>query len=134
MIVKRFCTATVAVTAACLTLAIAGCSPQIPDGLMAVTGSVTFQGEPVSYGEVVFEPDAERGNRGPQSRCPINNGAYATRAGFGAPIGPVLVFVRGFSQPPVLDYLPTAELFKPHTLKAVLDPKSPRLDITVPTP
>lgn len=101
---------------------------------MAVKGSVTFKGQPVPYGEVVFEPDAEQGNRGPQSPCPIDKGSYTTRAGFGAPIGPVIVSVRGFSQPPVFDYPASAELFRPHTFKAVLEPKSPQLDITVPTP
>ena len=101
---------------------------------MAVKGSVTCGGQPVPFGEVVFEPDAEQGNRGPQSRCPIDNGGYVTRAGFGAPIGPVVVSVRGFSQRPAFDYPANADLFKPHTFKAVLEPASPQLDISVPPP
>lgn len=124
----------VILVAACLPLAIAGCGPRIPDGLMAVKGSVTFQSRPVPYGEVVIEPDRAKANHGPQSRCQINAGSYATRAGFGAPVGPVVVTVTGLTRPPFYDYLESKPLFEPHTFTAVLDAAAPQLDITVPAP
>jgi hypothetical protein len=123
-----------ATTTVCLSLAVAGCGPRMPKGLVAVEGDVTFQGRPVPYGEVVFEPDPAQGNRGPQSRCSISNGAYATRAGYGAPIGPVIVTVTGLTRPPFFDYREAKPLFEPHTFTADLQAASPRLDIVVPEP
>jgi hypothetical protein len=123
-----------AVIAACCTLATAGCGPRVPAGLVAVTGEVAFQGRPVPYGEVVFEPDSAKGNRGPQCRCPINNGVYATRPGFGAPVGPVVVMVTGFTCPPGFDYLESKPLFEAHSFTADLSAASPQLDIVVPAP
>jgi hypothetical protein len=118
--------------AAGLTLALAGCGRRVPEGLVAVNGVVTFQSRPVPYGEVVFEPDPTKGNRGPQCRCAINNGAYATRADFGAPRGPVIVMVTGFTQPPGFDYLEARPLFTAHSFTADLSAAPPRLDIVVP--
>jgi hypothetical protein len=97
-------------------------------------GDVAFQRRPVPYGEVIFEPDATKGNRGPQCRCPINNGAYASRAGFGAPVGPVVVMVTGFTRPPGFDYLEAKPLFTAHSFTTDLSAASSRLDIVVPEP
>jgi hypothetical protein len=97
-----------------------------------MSGTVTFSGRPVPYGEVVFEPDPAKGNRGPQAHCPINNGRYATRPGFGVPEGPVVVVVSGCDRPPSFDYLESKPLFPPHTLTADIDPATPTLDIVVP--
>jgi hypothetical protein len=121
-------------TIACVAHALSGCGARVPDGLMAVNGVVTFQGRPVPYGEVVFEPDPAKGNRGPQCRCAINSGAYATRAGFGAPTGPVIVMVNGFTQPPGFDYLESKPLFTAHSFTTDLSAASSRLDIVVPEP
>lgn len=131
--IPRFSLA-VGLTLACVSPTVCGCGAGTPKGLMPVRGTVTFASSPVPYGEVVFEPDAAKGNRGPQSRCPIEGGNYTTRRGFGAPIGPVIVTVTGFTARPTFDPSPTQQLFKPHSFRAVLEPTVPRLDIAVPTP
>lgn len=41
---------------------LAGCSGERPIPLHPVTGRVSFAGKPVAKGEIVFVPDAEKGN------------------------------------------------------------------------
>jgi hypothetical protein len=49
----------------------------------SVSGSVTLGGKPVKAGEVIFEPDSSKGNRGPGSVARIKDGQYATEPGRG---------------------------------------------------
>lgn len=57
---------------------------------------VTFAGAPVLGGEIRFEPDAARGNRGPVGHAIIENGTYSTRAEGcqGPPPGPLVVWIN----------------------------------------
>lgn len=45
-----------------------GCSRKTPTGEATVRGSVTFQGQPVAGGLVVFSPDPDRGGDGKPCR------------------------------------------------------------------
>lgn len=85
---------------ACLVIVVAvlaaGCSRSGPDRFR-VSGTVTHAGQPVALGRIVFEPDASRGNSGPQGFAPIENGRYdtATPNCKGSVGGPMIVMIDG---------------------------------------
>lgn len=59
-----------------------------------VSGSVKYNGEPVPGGAIVFTPDSQKGNRGPQGTARIVDGHYDTaRDGRGTVGGPHHVHV-----------------------------------------
>lgn len=64
------------------------------------TGTVTYQGKPVPYGEIVFEPDSSKGNSGPASRAEIKDGAYATEKEKGVVAGATRVRISGYDGKP----------------------------------
>jgi len=61
-----------------------------------VSGVVTYDGKPVPVGEIVFEPDASKGNSGAGSVAAIKDGAYSTASGKGVTGGPYIIRVTGF--------------------------------------
>ncbi len=68
-------------TLALLTLLAAGCGEQKP-GLSPVHGRVFFRSAPLAGGVIVFTPDLEHGNRGPQAWAHIGpDGAYVLSTG-----------------------------------------------------
>lgn len=67
-----------------------GCSASTSDR-RAVSGTVTYHGEPVAIGEIYFETDVSKGNNGPQAVGDIKDGRYKTRSEFGAVAGPHIV-------------------------------------------
>ena len=75
--------------------AVAGCGRPTGPPTFTVTGRVTFAGQPVPFGRVVFEPDASRGNTGPASVADIAAGRYRTRPGRGFVGGPCLATIYG---------------------------------------
>lgn len=66
------------------------------NGRNELTGTVTFQGNPVPLGEIRFEPDTSQGGDGPGVLLAIENGAFRTAPGMGVVAGPHKVFIRGF--------------------------------------
>src|SRR5689334_5692258 len=84
--------------AAAIVLLLCGCSrgPK----RVRVSGAVTFQGKPVPYGNVVFEPDRSRGNSGPQGYATIKDGHFDTgvAGGSGACQGPQVVALEGYPE------------------------------------
>jgi hypothetical protein len=113
---------------ACVAMAIAGCRK--PDGLTAVSGRVTWRGEPVPRGDVYIEPDASQGNKGPQCRSSIIDGAFVSRPQFGAIQGPVVVTVVGTHTPPDSEF--SVPLFPRHEFKTEIPKGTFTLDIVVP--
>lgn len=67
----------VALMAFVVSLAVTGCGDRGPRRYH-VRGAVTFAGEPVRLGRIVFDPDQSRGNAGPQGFAPIENGRFDT--------------------------------------------------------
>jgi hypothetical protein len=61
-----------------------------------ISGSVTFKGNPVAAGTVLFEPDTAKGNKGPGSLGEIVDGAYRIVAKNGVVGGHYLVRITGF--------------------------------------
>ncbi|HBO43340.1 MAG TPA: hypothetical protein DD670_05285 [Planctomycetaceae bacterium] len=84
---------------ACGLTPLAGCGGDKAERY-SLTGQVTYQGKPVPAGHLVFEPDASKGNQGPQGFANIENGRYATdQFGRGAVSGPLVVQITAFMDP-----------------------------------
>jgi hypothetical protein len=62
-----------------------------------LSGSITFNGKPVSVGSIVFVPDVSKGNDGPGSTAEIKDGAYRTLARRGTIGGPHVAIISGFN-------------------------------------
>ena len=73
-------------------LAISGCGRDGPKRYR-VEGAVTYGGQPVQAGRVIFEPDTEAGNSGPAAYADIRQGRYVTLAEMGCVGGPHVVRV-----------------------------------------
>jgi len=116
---------------AMLLAAIAGCGQQGSSGLYEISGSVTFAGQPVPGGRIVFEPDEAHGATGMVSIGDITNGGYRTRPqrGFGG--GPCRVTIYGTD-----GTIPTEEkdtaLFRPWQTPIDLPREACRRDFDVP--
>lgn len=66
-----------------------------------VSGDVTYQGKPVPSGTIYFDPDATKGNDGPQGVAAIKDGKYNTSDpdGRGAVGGPHVIRIEAFGPP-----------------------------------
>lgn len=122
---------------ACLAV---GCGKKSGPDRFAVRGAVTFAGQPIPRGTVVFEPDPAQGNRGPVAVIPIIDGGYDSRALSrpGPLAGPLVVRVTGFPAPDPAaepDADPPPPLFPEYRTGVVLDPAagSAVFDFDVPT-
>lgn len=63
-----------------------------------LSGTVTFDGEPVAFGKMMFVPDSQQGNSGPAGHAEIRNGKFDTRrSGRGTVGGPHVVHIDGYS-------------------------------------
>lgn len=108
-----------------------GCGGRNPAGLYEISGSVTFAGQPVPGGRIVFEPNEARGASGMVSIGDIANGSYRTRPrrGFGG--GPCRVTIYGTD-----GTVPTEEkdtsLFAPWQTTIDLPREACRRDFDVP--
>tara|TARA_R110002095_G_scaffold79834_2_gene68594 strand:- start:358 stop:807 length:450 start_codon:yes stop_codon:yes gene_type:complete len=61
----------------------------------SISGTVTYQGEPVPYGEVMFEPNSQKGNSGPAVTAVIEQGEYKSEADKGTVGGAMIVRISG---------------------------------------
>jgi hypothetical protein len=86
--------------AAALTLA--GCGGD-KLGRHAVSGTITFKGQPVPTGFVRLIPDSSKGTRGPGGGGPIVNGKFHAPASKGVVAGAYLIEIDG------MDGVPTKE-------------------------
>lgn len=100
---------------------VVGCRRSLKPPRYDVRGVVTFQGQPVPSGSIVFEPDTSRGNSGPVSLMSIVEGRFDSRATSrpGPLAGPLVVRITGYPppdpsvevQPPLFaEYTTTVEL------------------------
>ena len=77
-----------------LLLSLAGCGRD--DGRDALSGSVTFDGKPLVYGEVVFRPA-----QGPEGSATVRDGEYSTDdGGQGITKGSNTVIITGYAAEP----------------------------------
>ncbi len=82
-----------------LFLLLAGCQAEGP-ARYDLSGTVTYQGQPVRGGEVHFTPDNAKSNAGPGSYATIRNGRYETLPGKGTVGGPHVLTVICFRDIP----------------------------------
>ena len=80
---------------AVLLTTLVGCGDRGPPRY-EVSGLVTYRGEPVPVGRIAFEPDPDRGNRGPATMAFVEDGRYRTERGKGTIGGPHIVKIYGF--------------------------------------
>ncbi|MDY0168936.1 MAG: hypothetical protein RBS80_20490 [Thermoguttaceae bacterium] len=100
-----------------------------------LSGTVTFDGQPVPAGQILFVPDTSKGNSGPAAAVPIREGKYDTRsANRGTVGGPHVVTITGFDGKPDPDAeLPEGRmLFSDHRIEVDLPTKTSTLDFAVP--
>ena len=122
----------IAVSAA---LCILGCRPAAKKGptRYAVSGRITFGGDPVPIGTIAFEPDASAGNTGPAGYGDIKSGTYVTQGRFGAVGGPHFVRIKGFAPPdPANAEAAPIPLFRDYTTKVDLPRERSTQDFDVP--
>lgn len=90
---------------ACLMLvgmsSIWGCGGGDGPARFRLSGTVSVDGQPVPFGEVIISPDGSKKNSGPQGRAPIKDGKFDTAAagGMGVGGGPSVIRVNGLSGP-----------------------------------
>ena len=59
-----------------------------------VSGTITYEGQPIANGDIMFYPKA--GTAGPVSGAPIRNGEYTADGKGGVPVGEHRVEIRAF--------------------------------------
>jgi hypothetical protein len=72
-----------------------GCSRK-NTGRYDLSGAVSFKGQPVPTGSIIFAPDVSKGNSGPGSTAEIKDGVYRTLPGRGTIGGPHIATISGF--------------------------------------
>jgi len=73
-----------------------GCGPAAPEG-NNVSGTVSFKGNPLPAGSILFSPDSSKGNSGPAVSLPIVDGQYDTKpANKRLQVGAYRVRINGF--------------------------------------
>src|SRR5262245_20640722 len=72
-----------------------GCSPG--ERVYQLSGTVTYAGKPIPVGHIIFEPDANSGNKGGSGFAKIKDGHYDTSIldGRGVLGGPHVVRIQG---------------------------------------
>ena len=101
------------------------------------SGKVTFRGQPVPKGYMLFSPDRDQGNSGPGSKAGIFDGRYETMKGQGVIGGPHVVTIVGTDGVPVdrgegVMNPMGLPLFPEYTTKVDLPKESGTLDFEVP--
>ncbi len=95
-----------------------------------LSGTVSFKGQPVPRGDIMFVPDHEQQNQGPGSFSIIENGRYETAADKGIVGGHYVITVNGY--PAGSDDDDSNPLFPPYEMKVELPAAQHVLDIEVP--
>ena len=102
-----------------------------------LSGSVTFDGEPVPKGFLTLSPDTEKGNKGPQGGVEIIDGKYEVPEEKGHVGGDYIVQIVGFDGVPYEEEGETVkdgkELFPTFETKVSFPKESSEKDFTIPT-
>ncbi|MCA9090307.1 MAG: hypothetical protein KDA90_16930 [Planctomycetaceae bacterium] len=102
----------------------------------SLSGTVTYQGQPVPAGTILFQPDASAGNIGPGSLATIEDGKYQLSRSQGVVGGAYILELSGQRIQTLYDddgeELPVEDLFPEQEMRVTL-PEGGTLDISVPT-
>ncbi|WP_437203537.1 hypothetical protein [Planctomicrobium sp. SH664] len=116
----------------------AGCGDSGAPKRYALSGNVTFNGQPVPAGEIRFSPNSERGNQGPGTFAKIEKGRYSTPPNRGTIGGAMIVKIFGFDGIPYNDRGEIVEsgnpLFRPYVVEVDLPQDVAEYDFDVPKP
>lgn len=131
MLINRSPVLTAGVAALCAVL-LAGCG-SATDGPQRyrLSGKVTFNGQPVPAGQIIFEPDTSAGNSGPQGYAEIVDGAYRTDDK-GPVGGPQRIRISGYEGVSSDENHPATTLFSDYQTTADLPKANSELDFDVP--
>ncbi|UUO07221.1 hypothetical protein M4951_02670 [Blastopirellula sp. J2-11] len=66
----------------------------------AMSGTVTYDGKPIPFGEITFTPDTTQGNSGPGAVATILEGAYHVTGEKGLIGGPHVISITGYTGVP----------------------------------
>ena len=103
-----------------------------------ISGTVTFEGQPVPVGFIHFMPDSSRGNSGSAGGAPIQDGKYVTASGKGTVGGPHRVEIEGFDDiafdTPEGPWPDGKPLFPRYRVEVDLPKSATTKDFDVPTP
>ena len=98
----------------------------------AISGKVTFKGQPVPSGLIYFTPDTSRGNSGPQGFAEITDGKYSTdNLGLGAVTGPMVVQITGYAEAKNNSEAPQTLLFPTYQTTVEVDQNTKTLDFEI---
>ena len=116
-----------------------GCGANSGPIRYAISGTVTYDGDPVPAGEIVFEPNGAKGNKGPSATAEIRDGEYSLSADKGIVGGPSVVRVTGLDgKPPPGPEAQMAplgmQLFPPYRAEIDLPKAETNEDIEIPKP
>jgi hypothetical protein len=83
-----------------LVVIVLGCGESGPKRFR-LSGTASFDGRPIPYGDVLFTPDGAKQNSGPQGIAQIRDGKYDTAGADGKGIagGPTVIRVTGLTGP-----------------------------------
>lgn len=81
-----------------IAVVVVGCGPKDTRIRNRVSGSITYGGQPVVAGEILFLPDDSKQNRGPQGLANIKDGRFDTKGSRapGVDGGAMFVEVTGY--------------------------------------
>ena len=118
----------------CTPMGIAGCGKDQGPQRYHVSGTIHLDGTPVPAGSVVFSPDTQKGNSGPQGTARIVDGHFDTaKQGRGTVGGPYLVHVIATNS----DRPEDAEIAGPlaeHTFEVDLPQETSIQNLEIPKP
>lgn len=105
-----------------------------------LSGSVTFKGNPIPEGYIVFEPDGRQGNKGSSGYSKILDGKYNTRNSDGMPVvgGPHVIRIVAHSARVQIGTVAGGEvdlpplLFPPYSFDQDLPTSNSEVDFDVP--
>lgn len=121
----------VRLTALCIALAVVGCGKSGP-GRLNLTGKVNYDGQPLVYGLIYFNPDRSKGQSGPQGAGEIRAGQYKTNPDYGPVSGPHIVRITGWNSGPDQGML-GLPLFTDYEFPVEISPDKRTFDFDVPT-
>lgn len=109
-----------------------GCAKS--DGLerFKLSGTVTYDGQPVPQGEIQFTPNSREGNPGPGTFLKIENGYYETDLGKGVLGGPYGVRIVGYDGKANSESDLGVSLFTPYSEKVDLPKEDSTKDFQIP--
>jgi len=111
-------------------MVIAGCGGD--DGpKVHLNGIVTYDGQPIPRGQIMFAPDTSKGNSGPGSAAVIENGKYTTRDGLATVGGAHVVRIEGFDGVADGENIDGGLLFPTYTIEVDLPTTSGEKNFTV---